>query len=246
VTEIDSRHGRDWEKLAGELEKQQQFMEMLTRSLSGDYRSRGGEIYCARGCSGCCNLVVNCTLTEAVKVAAVLNREQLSRVDAYVERLQGLMTGVTGLKEYLRIHRQSSGGCPLLEGDGSCGVYAVRPLSCRALLSTMDSRWCGVDFAALTAAEKEAFMESLDREAVAFPLHYLAASRDAGMGLEQQASRRMGELLGFSLYGNMPVLVHLITRHELGRVALRGRHAVTELLAVTALDNQLLLQVEEE
>lgn len=242
---IDHGHDRDWEKLAAELEKQQQFMEMLTRSLSGDYRSRGGEIYCARGCSGCCNLVVNCTLTEAVKVAAVLDVGQLSRVDAYVTRLQGLLAGVVELKDYLRIHRRSSGGCPLLDREGSCGVYAVRPLSCRALLSTMDSRWCGVDFSELTQAEKQAFVAGLDRESVAFPMHYLAASRDAGAGLEQQASRRMGELLGFSIYGNMPVLLHLITRHELARVALAGRSAVTGLLAATGLDNPLLLHIEE-
>jgi Fe-S-cluster containining protein len=241
----DIGHGRIWEELTGELEKQQTFMEMLTRSLAGDYRAKGGEIYCARGCSGCCTLVVNCTLTEAVTVAATLDERQFSRIDAYVVRLRELLAGVVELKEYLHLHRRSSGGCPLLEGDGSCGVYGARPLSCRALLATMESRWCGADFAELTQAEKQVFVESLDREAVAFPMHYLAASRDAGTGLEHQASRRMGEVLGFSIYGNMPVLVHLVKHHDLARVALAGRSAVAALLAEKGLDNPLLLQLTE-
>lgn len=244
MTDIDIHHGRDWDRLTSELEQQQHFMEMLTRSLSGDYRSRGGEIYCSRGCNGCCNLVVNCTLTEAVKVAATLDERQFVRVGDYVNRLKELLTGVSELKEYLRLHRRSSGGCPLLEQDGSCGVYAVRPLSCRALLSTMDSRWCGVDFSELTEAEKQAFVERLDRGSVAFPMHYLASSRDAGVGMEQQAFRRMGELLGFSLYGNMPVLVHLVKHHDLAQVAIFGRSTVADLLVSTGLDNPLLLQVE--
>lgn len=241
----DISHGHIWEELTGELEKQQKFMEMLVRSLTGDYRSRGGEIYCARGCSGCCNLVVNCTLTEAVTIAATLDERQSSLVDAYVARLRELLAGAAELKDYLRIHRHSSGGCPLLERDGSCGVYAVRPLSCRALLATMESRWCSADFAELTPAEKQSFVEGLDREVVAFPMHYLAASQGAGIGLEQQVSRRLGETFGFSAYGNMPVMVHLVMRHDLARVAIAGRRAVLDLLAGVGLDNPLLLQLEE-
>lgn len=233
-----------WEKLTGELTMQQKFMEMLTRSLTTDYHSRGGGIFCARGCSGCCNLVVNCTMTEAVTIAAGLDEVQSSRVDAYVERLQGLLAGVGDLKGYLGIHRRSSGGCPLLESDAACGIYSVRPFSCRALLSTMESRWCSADFASLSQAEKQAFVESLDREAVAFPMHYLASSRDAGAGLENRLSIRMAETFGFSLYGNMPLLVHLVRRHDLARVAAEGRSAVESLLAAVGLDNPFLLKVD--
>jgi len=233
-----------WEKLTGELAAQQPFMEMLTRSLTSDYRSRGGGIFCARGCSGCCTLVVNCTLTEAVTIAAALDEGQSVLVDAYVARLRELVVGAGDLKAYLRIHRHSSGGCPLLERDGACGVYAVRPFSCRALLSTRESRWCSADFASLSPAEKQAFVESLDREAVAFPMHYLAASRDAASGLENRLSVRLAETFGFSVYGNMPVLVHLAKRHDLARVVSTGRDAVEELLARVGLDNPLLLQLE--
>ncbi len=235
-----------WEKLTAELASQQQFMEMLTRSLASDYRSRGGDIFCARGCSGCCTLVVNCTLTEAVAIAATLDEGQSSGVDDYVARLRELLADAGDLKGYLRMHRHSSGGCPLLQGDGACGIYAVRPLSCRALLSTRESRWCSADFAALAPDEKRAFVESLDREVVSFPMHYLAASRDAATGLENRLSSRMAEAFGFPVYGNMPVLVHLVKRYDLARVVSAGRGAVAELLGRVGLDNPLLLQLDGE
>lgn len=235
-----------WEKLTAELAAQQKFMEMLTRSLTTDYQSRGGGIFCARGCSGCCTLMVNCTLTEAVAIAAALDEGRAARVDAHVARLRELLAGVSDLKGYLRRYRLSSGGCPLLEGDGACGIYAVRPLSCRALLSTRESRWCSADFVALTPEEKQAFMEGLDREAVAFPMHYLAASRDAGTGLENRLAIRLAETFGFAVSGSMPVLVHLVKRHDLARVVSAGREAVAELLVRVGLDNPLLLQLEGE
>jgi len=187
---------------------------------------------------------VNCTLTEAVTIAAALDEGQSARVDAYVERLKRLLAGAGELKEYLRLHRRESGGCPLLAEDGTCGIYACRPLSCRALLSTRESRWCTADFASLSQAEKQAFVESLDRKVIAFPMHYLAASRDAGAELENLLSMRMAATFGFSAYGSMPVLLHLVKRHDLVRVAAQGRGAMEELLAVTGLDNPLLLQLE--
>ncbi len=234
---------RPWEGLLAQLQAQRRFMEMLTQSLVSGYGSRG-RIYCAKGCSGCCSLVVNCTLVEAVAIAATLDEGQSALVDAYVARLRGLVTGITDLKEYLRLHRRGSGGCPLLEGDGSCGIYGERPLSCRALLSTRESRWCTVDFAALSPEEKHSFMEGLDREAVAFPSHYLASGRDAGAELENRLSMLMTLSFGFSLSGTMPLLVHLVKRHDLALVAVKGRGAVEELLARRGLDNPLLLHVE--
>jgi len=233
-----------WHELAVELDRQQQFMDMLCRSVIADYVSRGGTVYCARGCSGCCSLVVNCTLTEAVAIAAALDEGQSARVDVYVERFKRLLAGAGDLKEYLRLHRRESGGCPLLAEDGACGIYACRPLSCRALLSTRESRWCEADFASLSPMEKQDFVESLDRDAVAFPMHYLAASRDAGAELENLLSLRLVATFGFSVYGSMPVLLHLAKRHDLARVVTRGRGAVEDLLAATGLDNPLLLQLE--
>jgi Fe-S-cluster containining protein len=224
---------------------QQQLLEQLTNSLATAYRAQGGQIYCGKGCSNCCSLVVNCTFFEAQLLAERLDEALLQRVDRYTERLKELLTGVTSLKDYLRRHRQESGGCPLLGADGACRAYGIRPLSCRALLATRESRWCGIDFAELTAAEKEAFVASLDRTVTAFPLHYLAAAQDAGRELERQSLLEMAKESGFSLYGNMPVMVHLAGRWGLAAAVAAGATATRELLQRAGLDHPLLLQLEE-
>ena len=224
---------------------QQQFLEQLTAALAAGYRASGGIIYCGKGCSNCCSLVVNCTFCEAQQLAERLDEALLQRVDHYMERLKKLLHGVTTLKDYLRIHRRESGGCPLLGTDGACQAYEIRPLSCRALLATRESCWCGTDFAELTFAEKEAFVNSLDRAATAFPLHYLAAAQDAGRELERQSLLGMAKEYGFSLYGNMPVMVHLASRRGLAETVATGATATRALLQRAGLDHPLLLQLEE-
>lgn len=231
--------------LTDDIEQQQRFLDQYTAALTADYRARGGEIYCARGCSNCCTLVVNCTAPEALLLAAGLDEALLQRVDRHLDRLRELTAGVSTLKEYLRRHRGEVGGCPLLGADGACEAYARRPFSCRALLATRESRWCGVDFALVTSAEKEAFLASLDRAVTAFPLHYLAAAQDAGRELERQTLLAMATARGFSLYGNLAVLVHLASRHGLQTAVNDGAAAVRELLCAAGLDHPLLLQLEE-
>jgi len=225
--------------------QKQLFLDQLTGALTADYRSRGGWIYCGRGCSTCCSLVVNCTCSEALLLAETLNEPLLLAVDHFVTQLKGLIEGVSELKEYLRRQRDGSGGCPLLGPDGACRAYERRPFSCRALLSTKESRWCGTDFTRLTSDEQSSFMASLDPSVTAFPLHYLASSQDAGRELERQSLLAMAGAHGFSLYGNMPVLIHLASRHGLETAIAGGAAAVKALLVRTGLDNPLLLQLEE-
>lgn len=204
-----------WTELLEELEIQRQCLDMMNTAWIGEYSSRGGVIHCARGCHSCCSLAVNCTLTEAVALAAVLDQAQLAAVSAYAVRLQGLMGAVTDMKGYLRMQRRDMGMCPVLADDGSCGVYGLRPLSCRSLLSTKESYWCGVDFATLPADEKERYGASLDRSVTAFPLHYVASAQDTARMFESRQMAHMQELFGFSCYGCMPVLVSLVHTHAL-------------------------------
>ena len=187
---------------------------------------------------------MNCTFFEAQHLAERLDEALLQRVDHYTERLKKLLRRYN-LKDYLRRHRRESGGCPLLGADGACQAYEIRPLSCRALLATKESRWCGADFGELTSAEKQAFVNSLDRAATAFPLHYLAAAQDAGRELERQSLLKMAGEYGFSLYGNMPVMVHLASRWGLAATVPAGAAATRELLQRAGLDHPLLLQLEE-
>lgn len=232
-----------WSGILDGVGRAEGFMDLACSAAVADYRSRGGEIFCANGCANCCTLAVNCTAAEALRLAGGLAEQQRERLRAYVARLKELVGGTANLKDYLRLHRQQLGGCPFLE-NGNCGVYPFRPLSCRALLSTRESRWCGVDFSSLSAAEKEAFLESLDRSVVAFPMHYLASVQETGRGLEMQAAMELTREFGFSLYGSMPVLVHLFSDLGLADGFAEGADAVMAIAAAAGFHSPFLLQVE--
>lgn len=217
-----SQSGR-WTVLLEELAFQRQCLDMMNAAWIGDYSSGGGVIHCIRGCHACCSLAVNCTLTEAVALAGVLDGAQLAAVGAYAARLREMTAKVSDLKRYLQMQRREMGMCPLLAADGACGVYGSRPLACRSLLSTKESYWCGVDFATLPAAEKEQYLASLDRSVTAFPLHYVASAQETGKAFEARQLAHMQELFGFSCYGCMPVLVSLVHEHALHQAASRDQ-----------------------
>ncbi len=220
--------------------------DTFIRAWIEEYAHDGGQIHCGRGCSGCCSLVVNATFPEARFLADSLSGQQGERVAAHVARLRHHLPNCTDLKSFLRLHRKEIGSCPLLDEEGSCGVYDRRPFSCRALLATLDSRWCSIDFSALPSAEKEAFVASLDRGAVAFPMHYAAAPQEVGQELEERRSREMRERFGFSLYGNLPVLLHLERDHDLSGAVANGAEATAQLLARTGLDHPFLVVLDAE
>jgi Fe-S-cluster containining protein len=233
-----------WEDILAEVEKSHGFMDMLCSSAAADYCSNGGEIPCGRGCSSCCTLAVNCTACEALLISKQLTEGQSRKLAAYIHGFKQKLPLITSLKNYLKLHRQELGGCPFLE-NGECGVYEARPLSCRSLLSTKESHWCGADFSELTSAGKQAFVESLDRSAVAFPMHYLAASQDAGRKLEMHAAMQMTKEFGFSLYGSMPVLVYLFKEYDLTDSIEKGADTLLELAASVGFDSQFIFQVEK-
>jgi hypothetical protein len=112
------------------------------------------------------------------------------------------------------------------------------------LLSTKVSSWCAADFSALPATEKHAFVESLDREAVAFPMHYLACTQKTGQTLEAQTLMQLMQEFGFSLYGSMPVLVFLFLECALLESIDKGADAVLSTTASAGLDSPFLLQVD--
>lgn len=236
---------RDWKwaNMRAEVESMHRFMDMFCSAATADYSAGNGKIFCNKGCSSCCTLAVNCTAGEALLIAGALDTQQQKKLKGYIEKLKGLLAGAVDLKGYLRLHRKELGGCPFL-ADGICGIYSARPLSCRALLSTRESRWCGVDFSETSSAEKLAFMENLDRAAVAFPLHYLACTQDTGQKLEAQASLRMLHDFDFSLYGNLPALVCLFSEYNLLDSLGKGADTALAVAAAAGLDSPFLLQVE--
>lgn len=228
-----------WTELLAEVAIQQQCIDMTNEAWIGDYRARGGVIHCARGCHHCCSLAVNCTLTEAVALARALDEAQLAAVAAYAFRLREMLDTVTTMKAYLRMQRQEMGMCPLLADSGACGAYGSRPLSCRALLSTKEGYWCGVDFATLPAAEKERYGASLDRSVTAFPLHYVATAQETAREFESRQLAHMQERFGFACYGCMPVLVSLVHSHALAEAC--SREEAEQTARQAGFDSQLLV-----
>ncbi len=207
------------------------FFDQFCDAWSSEYRLRGGTIHCGKGCSGCCSLVVNCTGPEAALVADRLTASQTSRLQAQIPLIQDCADRASSLKEWLSSYRQQAGPCPFLEQDGSCGIYQMRPISCRSLIATKGSQWCTTDFAALTATEKQAFMEDLDRSVVAFPTHYAATPQEMGQELELAILRAMERRYGYSLLGNLPWLVWLIHKHGAEQLLTTDAETVGHLLA---------------
>ncbi|QWV94691.1 YkgJ family cysteine cluster protein [Geomonas oryzisoli] len=229
------------QQLLDQAKQQQMFLEMFVRSWVDDYRSGGGSICCGKGCRNCCSLAVHTGFAEALAVARHLDEEQGRAVERYATTLRDLVQGIQQLPQYLRLHRDSMGFCPLLNAEGACSVYPVRPLTCRSLISTRDSVWCGADFARIAPEEREAFLAGLDQKVVSFPSHYVAVLQESGKELEEAGAQQMRSLLGFSLYGNLGVLVHLCRAHDLAGAALQGRAQAERVIAEAGFDHPLLV-----
>lgn len=223
------------------VKQQQAFSEMFVRSWVTDYTSSGGTIFCGKGCRNCCSLAVHTGFVEALAVARHLNEGQARAVETYAAKLLDLVQGVRELPDYLRLHRQEMGFCPLLNDAGECSVYPVRPLTCRSLISTRESKWCGVDFARVPPAERDAFIAGLDRKVVAFPSHYVAVLQESGKELEDAGAARMRDLLGCAIYGNLGVLVHLIRSHGLVEACLAGPARAADAISRAGFDHPLLV-----
>lgn len=229
------------DQLSRDTRQKQVFLDQLCAAWSTEYRQRGGAVHCAKGCSGCCSLVVNCTFPEAALAARALSPHQTEQLQNRAALLHNIAGQAANLKEWLSLYRQQAGPCPLLDQAGACGIYQLRPLSCRSLLSTSKPYWCSTDFSNLDNQAKQAFMESLDRSAVAFPTHYAATPQEIGQELEEATLRQMETVYGFSLMGLLPWLVWLELEHTLSRQLSEGREAVQEYLASHKLLNRFLV-----
>ncbi len=199
--------------LSNQLTNRQQQLDLQIRRLKLPEKQR---IYCLKGCANCCALVVNCSFPEAAAVAQTLSTEQCMQVTDRAFEIRRLATRCDSLLEFLRNYRATIGSCPLLDAtERSCSVYPARPLTCRALLSTRPSAWCGIDLATLHPLEKDAFLSSLDPELVSFPTHYLAAPQELASTCESALVALMQEQQGWGLSGNFIYQVWLELEHQI-------------------------------
>jgi len=233
-----------WPEIFSELEVWRRQLDRQGKAQLAT-QEKGYNIFCCKGCSNCCSLSVNCSFPEAIAIAKMLPAPQIAQLEEKLPLLQRISEQAESLTHFLRLFRDRLGGCPFLSReDGSCRIYAQRPFSCRALISTRNSSWCAVDFADLHPLEKEAFLSSLDSEIVAFPTHYLAQTQELGRELETQAMVAMREAFGVSLSGNLLYQVWLELEYGLSEVVLQGYPAARAFLEERKLDLPYLLQMQ--
>jgi Fe-S-cluster containining protein len=218
--------------------------QALDTAIAAWLPQAGTRIHCGRGCASCCTLNVALTLAEALPLAESLDPAQRQGIAARVTALRELLPGCADRKAFLRAQR-TLGPCPLLAADGACAVYPRRPLACRALHSTRDHAWCGVDFATLHPLEREAFLSSLDPAVVAFPTHYARVPRELAAAAEDRLLKAMHAAWGFALSGHLAVLLQLAGEPDFVASLTAGRQAVAVQLAARALDHPFLVTLHE-
>ena len=224
------------------MRQHRQFDRFVDQWLT-DYGALGKTIYCRTGCAGCCLLAVHATFPEAVVIASKLSQLQTTQLSAYISRLKQALSTLSDLKSYLKSHRQSVGPCPFLDGQNNCSIYPVRPLSCRALLSTRPAGWCTVDFSELDRWDKQAYESSLDPQVVAWPTHFVAATQDFGREMEDEWLEAMQRQQGWALSGNLAAMVWLEQKYRLSQRGLAAAQQIREILATERLDQEFLLRI---
>lgn len=97
-------------------------------------------IACKAGCSWCCRKGVDVTIPEASMIAGFLEGElpPVAR-NVLVDKVLAIADKTANLTPIQR--QQMAEPCAFLGRDGSCTVYDVRPLLCRATLAN-DSDLC--------------------------------------------------------------------------------------------------------
>jgi Fe-S-cluster containining protein len=118
-----------------------------------DAKKRGETVSCKAGCGACCRQIVPISLTEARRIAALVDgmapprrarvRERFTKATARLQAA-GLLDDVRNLDDPLALHPRYFPlgiACPFLE-DESCSIHPDRPLICREYLVTSSAEHC--------------------------------------------------------------------------------------------------------
>lgn len=128
----------------------------LKRYLS---TAQAGRIACTAGCGICCAVNVAVLVPEAVAIAAYLQRTLSSERSREVgSRVADLCRLVSGLEDDERLLMRRN--CALLDENGACSIYPVRPLLCRSVTST-DAADCREAFVAPAFGEDAPILMNL-------------------------------------------------------------------------------------
>ena len=101
-------------------------------------------LQCAKGCSSCCHIEVGVSPLEVIAIKSHLEQpENRSNIERLKTRIRHSRKAVGELWEKNR--KAARIPCPLLDASGSCSVYPVRPIACRAYVS-FDRAGCERDW----------------------------------------------------------------------------------------------------
>lgn len=109
------------------------------RTSSEDTKRMHDAIQCRKGCWYCCHINVAVSILEAILIARAIRELKLADLEARVKETAPTIAGLTPKQRHAKIVT-----CPFLL-DGLCGIYPVRPGSCRAYLS-LSVQQCMDDF----------------------------------------------------------------------------------------------------
>jgi Fe-S-cluster containining protein len=122
-------------------------------------RSLGSTTACSAGCSFCCHVHVEVTRAEVLAIVAFVEALDAGDRAPLRERIEARVAEAASMTHEERWARRIP--CALLASDGTCAVYAARPLRCRAFHSADRAR-CERSFEG-GSEEAPATIPALDR-----------------------------------------------------------------------------------
>jgi Fe-S-cluster containining protein len=109
--------------------------ERVRLRIVSDSADESAKFACGKGCHWCCHYKVAVTIPEVLTIATYL-RNFVS--DDGVRQVRERVAHLAQDRRIFSVSEKPKAriACALLLKDGSCGVYPVRPLSCRGVNST--------------------------------------------------------------------------------------------------------------
>lgn len=172
--------------------------------------------YCAQGCFHCCEFPVQVTMLEAHYLAIGIPESTWPVITRRVEHLTQLACEAHNLDEFDEQVRRRLGTCALLTEAGKCLVYDRRPLGCRKTYSALPGRYCArTAREQMTPDEWHQYQRFISTNPLTGQLdHYIEPLNDFGSELSENMLAAMEQELGFSLEGELTVLLWLTRQAE--------------------------------
>lgn len=212
------------------------------------YTQQGGQVFCAAGCFGCCNMPIRLSLAEALVVRGALSDEKLAAVEAHARKVIENARTAPDDDVYVKRHRLEVGYCPLLDQEtGQCSEYAARPTRCRDTYSAFPARYCAEGYwESLTRREKQDYAREVARTpGTDGELHYIAPLEYLSEPVWETAAEAMDRAFGLQVWGDFWVLVSLSTRADfMAAIEAGDGRAALAAAKAAGLAHPMILEIE--